>query len=188
MASGLLALVTACAEPQPTSVLPSISPSPSEMAVESLPTTTLPATPPVPTPAVNGSADVVIAVGDIRIAYPVPGCPVTAWLDDAIEDDVNFGIYPEYLTLDDGSRWSTHMAVIRIDGATVSDWSFRLTSPLSGIIGDEERSFISDADPETPIDLAIATNKATFTTRFWDSESTANAPQPIPGTVSVTCR
>jgi len=187
LTAGLL-LLGGCAQPEPSSLQPSARPSLGETPRESTETTVVPATPPAPTPPVNGSAAVVIAVGDVRIAYPVAGCPVTAWLDEAIQDGVSFGIYPEYLTLDDGSRWSTHMVVIRIDGAKVSDWSFRLTSPMSGIVGDSERSLISATDPDTPIDVAIATDEATFTTRFWDTESTEADPQPIPGTVAVTCR
>jgi hypothetical protein len=189
LASVLLLLLAGCAEPSPSSSQPSPSQSPSETATDGLDTTILPATPPAPTPPVNGAADVVVAVDDARISYAVPGCPVTAWLDEAIEDDINFGIYPEYLASDDGTRWSTHLVVLRIVGASVTDWSFRLISPLSGIPGDVERSLTSLPDPEISIELAITPSEATFTTAFWDSESSDEmAPQPVPGTVSVSCR
>lgn len=167
---------------------PSPSPTPSETPGPSLGTTTVPATLP-PTPPVSGSAEVVIAVDNATIAYAVEGCPVTAWFDDAIEDDISFGIYPEYLTAGDGTLWSTHMVVLRISNGSVTDWSFRLTSPLSGIPGDAERSLISLPDPDIRIELAITTGDATFTTGFWDSaRSDEAAPQPVPGTVRVTCR
>jgi len=164
-------------------------PSPTETATDGLDTTILPATPPAPTPPVNGSADVVVAVADARISYAVPGCPVTAWLDDAIEDAIDFGAFPEYLASDSGTRWSTHLIVLRIVRASVIDWSFRLISPLSGIPGDVERSLTSLPDPDIRIELAITPSEATFTTAFWDSESSDEmAPQPVPGTVSVSCR
>jgi hypothetical protein len=189
LASGLLLLLAGCAEPAPSSSQPSPSQSPSETATDGLDTTILPATPPAPTPPVNGSADVVVAVDDARISYAVPGCPVTAWLDDAIEDAIDFGIYPEYLPADDGTRWSTHLVVLRIVGASVTDWSFRLISPLSGIPGDVERSLTSLPDPDISIDFVITPSEATFTTAFWDSESSEEmAPEPVPGTVSVSCR
>jgi hypothetical protein len=189
LASGLLVLLGACAQPEPTRMQPSFSQSPSETGTDGLDTTILPATPPAPTPQVNGSAEVAVAVDDARISYAVPGCPVTAWLDDAIEDDIDFGIYPEYLASDDGTRWSTHLVVLRIGGASVTDWSFRLISPLSGIPGDVERSLTSLPDPDISIEFAITPGEATFTTAFWDSESSDEmAPQPVPGTVSVSCR
>lgn len=189
LASGLLVLLSACAQPAPSSVQPSLSPSPSETATEGLDTTIVPATPPQPTPPVEGAADVLIAVDDVRIAYAVEGCPVTAWLDDAIDDDINFGTFPEYLTAADATRWSTHMVVLQISNASVTDWSFRLTSPLSGIPGDAERSLTSLPDAAIRIKVAITPSEATFTTAFWDSESSDEmAPQPVPGTVSVTCR
>lgn len=186
MASGLLVLFSACAPPAPSSMPPSLSPSPSETATDGLDTTILPATPPAPTPPVNGSADVVVAVDDVRIAYAVPVCPVTAWLDDAIEDDVIFGTFPDYLTADDGTRWSTHMVVIRIINASVTDWSFRLTSPLSGIPGDAERSFVSIPEMDNHVELAITPGDATFATGFWDAQAANDVL--LPGTVSVTCR
>jgi hypothetical protein len=149
----------------------------------------VPATPTPPTPPVSGSADVVIAVDNANIGYAVEGCPVTAWLDEAIEDDINFGVFPEYLTAEDGTRWSAHLVVLRISNGSVTDWSFRLTSPLSGIPGDAERSLISLPDPDIRIELAITTGDATFTTGFWDSaRSDEVAPQPVLGTVTVTCR
>jgi len=189
LASGLLVLLSACAQPAPSSLQPSLAPSPSEAASEGLDTTIVPATPAVPTPPVEGAADVLIAVDDAHIVYAVEGCPVTAWLDDAIKDDINFGTFPEYLTADDGTRWSTHMVVLRIVNASVTDWSFRLTSPLSGIPGDVERSLTSLPDPDIRIEVAITPSEAVFTTAFWDSESSDEmAPRPVPGTVSVTCR
>jgi hypothetical protein len=172
LAAGLLMLLGGCAQPQPTSLEPSALPSLGETPAESL----------------NGSADVIVAVDDARIAYAVPGCPVTAWLDEAIPDNVDFGTYPTYLTLDDGSRWSTQLVVLQIVDATVTDWSFVLSSPLTGIPGDAERSLVSRLDPDTVIELAIAPSEATITTAFWDSQNTENDPRPIPGTVSVTCR
>jgi hypothetical protein len=172
VASGLLVLLSACAQPEPTSLEPSASPSLSETPAESL----------------NGSADVVVAVDDTRLAYAVPGCPVTAWLDEAIPDNVNFGTFPEYLTLDDGSRWSTQLVLLQIVDATVTDWSFVLSSPLTGRPGDAERRLVSRLDPDTVIELAITPSEATITTAFWDSRSPENDPKPIPGTVSVTCR
>ena len=127
-----------------------------------------------------------IAVDDARIAYAIQGCPVTAWLDEAIEDDINFGTFPEYVTTDDGTRWSTHIVVIRIIDASLTDWSFRLTSPLSGIPGDTERSFISLPEADNRVELAITPAQATFTTGFWDSQAANDVL--LPGTVSVTCR
>lgn len=167
---------------------PSLSPSPGETSVSSLDTTIVPATPPPPTPPVEGAADVVIAVADAHLSYAVQGCPVTAWLDDAIEDDIDFGTFPEYLTAGDGTRWSTHMVVLRIVNASATDWSFRLTSPLSGIPGDTERSLVSLPEADNRIELAISPSVATFTTGFWDSQSTDDNPLPDLGTVSVTCR
>lgn len=188
-AACLLLLLGGCAQPEPSSLQLSPSPTPSETPGPSLGTTTVPATPPPPTPPVSGSAEVVVAVDNATIAYAVEGCPVTAWLDDAIEDDISFGIYPEYLTAGDGTLWSTHMVVLRISNGSVTDWSFRLTSPLSGIPGDAERSLISLPDPDIRIELAITAGDATFTTGFWDSaRSDEVAPQPVPGTVTVTCR
>ena len=181
-------LTNACAQPQPSSLEPTASPSTRETPGESIDTTVVPATPPAPTPPLNRSADVVVAVDDVRIEYTAPGCPVTAWLDDAIPDYLSFGTYPEYLTVDDGSRWSTQLVVLAIADGEVTDWSFVLSSPLSGILGDPERRFMSQTDPDTVIDLAIAPSEATFTTPFWDSESTENDPAPLMGTVTVTCR
>jgi hypothetical protein len=169
-------------------LLPSVSPAPSETPAESIDTTVVPATPPAPTPPVGGSADVVIAADNARIAYAMQGCPIIAWLDDSIRDDLNFGTYPEYLTADDATRWSTHMVVLRISNASVTDWSFRLTSPLSGIPGDAERILTSEPDPEVSIELAITDGQATFTTGFFDSKATGYALHLIPGTISVTCR
>jgi hypothetical protein len=191
MASGLLVLLSGCAQPEPSSLQPSISPSPSEseMATESLPMTIWPATPAPPAPSVNGAAHVLVAVDDTNLSYAVEGCPVTAWLDAAIEDDINFGIYPEYLTADNGTRWSTHLVVLQIIDASVTDWSFVLTSPVSGIPGDAERSLISWPDRDIQIRVAITPSQATFTTAFWDTQrSDELAPQPVRGTVSVTCR
>jgi hypothetical protein len=184
-----LLLLGGCAQPAPSSLPPSVSPAPSETPAESIDATVVPATPPAHTPPVGGSADVIIAADNARFAYAIQGCPVIAWLDDSIPDDVNFGAYPEYLTADDGTRWSTHMVVLRISNGSVTDWSFRLTSPLSGIPGDAERSLISLPDPDIRIELAIMTGDATFTTGLWDStRSDEVAPQPVPGTVTVTCR
>jgi hypothetical protein len=121
-------ILSACAQVEPTSLQPSISPLASEMAAESMP---------------PGAADVLIAVDEEQIAYAVKGCPITAWLDETIEDDINFGAFPEYLTVDDGTRWSTHMVVLRIVNADVTDWSFVLTTPLTGRPGDAERRLIS---------------------------------------------
>ena len=188
MTAGLLLLLGGCAQPEPSPVEPSASPSRSETPVGSIETTVLPATPPAPTPPVNGSADVVVAVADIRIAYATAGCPVTAWLNDAMQDDVEFGTYPEYLTLEDGSRWTTQLLVLHVVDATVTDWSFVLSSPLSGILGDPERRLISQTDPDAPIELAATSNQATMTTRFGDSENPADDGRGTPGTVSVTCR
>jgi hypothetical protein len=79
--------------------------------------------------------------------------------------------------------------VLQIVDASVDDWSFVLTSPLSGIPGDTERSLISWPDRDIQIGVAITPSQATFTTAFWDTEpSDELAPQPVPGTVSVTCR
>jgi hypothetical protein len=156
------------------------------MATQGLDTAIVPATPPPPTLPVNGSADVVVTVDDAHISYAVQGCPLTAWLDDTIEDDITFGTFPKYVTADDGRRWATHMVVIRIIIASVTDWSFRLTSPLSGIPGDVERSFISLPEADNPVELAITPSQATFTTGFWDSQATGDVL--LPGTVSVTCR
>lgn len=80
------------------------------------------------------------------------------------------------------------MAVLRISGASVTDWSFRLTSPLSGIPGDVERILTSQPDAALSIELAITDGRATFRTGFFDSEYTGDVPEPIPGTISVTCR
>lgn len=158
------------------------------MAAESLPTTIVPATPAPSTPSVYGAADIRLAVLDADISYGIAGCPVAAWLDETMEDGVNFGTYPEYVTADDGTRWSTHMVVLQIFGRSVTDWSFVLTSPLSGIPGDPEHSLISRPDRDNRIELAITSTEATFTTGFWDSQSSDNNPLPVPGTVSVTCR
>lgn len=187
-AACLLLLLSGCAQPEPSSLPPSVSPSPGETPAESIDTTVVPATPPAPTPPVGGSADVVVAVDNATISYAVEGCPVTAWLDEAMEDDVNFGIFPEYLTANDGTHWSTHLVVLDIVDASVTDWSFVLTSPLSGITGDPERRLISLPDPDIQIELAITPSEATFTTGFWDSQASSDFPQPIPGTLSVTCR
>jgi hypothetical protein len=183
-----LVFLSACAAPDPSSSRPSILPSPSEPPAPSLETTTVPATPPQRTPPAGGSADVVVAVDDARIAYPIDVCPVTAWLDDAIEDDVNFGNYPDYLEADDGTRWSAHLAVLRITNLSVTDWSFYLTSPLSGIPGDVERSLISQPDPAIQMQLSISPSRAVFLTGFYDSASTGPYPVVRPGSISVTCR
>jgi hypothetical protein len=143
---------------------------------------------PAATPPLSGSADVVVAIDNARLTYVVPGCPVTAWLDETIDDDVNFGAFPEYLTADDGTRWSTHLVVLQIVDGSVTDWRFYLTSPLSGIPGDVERTLVSVPDPDTRIELAMADGEAAFTTGFWDSQDTSAFPQPLSGTVSVTCR
>lgn len=187
MTASLALLLGGCAQPEPRSFEPAASPSPSETLAESIDVTIVPATPPAPTPSLNDSADVAIAVGDLRIAYAIPRCPVTAWLDDAIDDDVSFGVYPEYLTLDDGSRWSSQLVVLAVADETVTEWSFVLSSPLTGEPGGVERRLISQTDPETVIALAIEPAEATITTGFWDSESTENFPQPMLGTVTVTC-
>jgi hypothetical protein len=188
LAIGLLLLLSGCAQPAPSSLQPSASPSPTETPADGLDTTIVPATPPLPSPPLLGVANVVVAVESARVAYAVEGCPLTAWLDDRIEDDFNFGVYPEYLTADDGTRWSTHMVVLTISTGSVTDWSFRLTSPLSGIPGDAERSLISLPDPDIDIELAITSSEATFTTGFFDSENTGYVLRPLTGTVSVTCR
>jgi hypothetical protein len=148
---------------------PSLSPSSSETATE-------------------GAADVLIAVDGAHVSYSIQGCPVAAWLDDSIEDAINFGTFPEYLTADDGTRWTTHMVVLRISDGSVIDWSFRLTSPLSGIPGDTERALVSLPDADNRIELAITGSEATFTTGFWDSQRTEDSLPPDMGTVSVTCR
>jgi hypothetical protein len=185
--AAVLLLLSGCAQPAPSSLQPSISPSPTETPTDGLDTTIIPATPPAPTPGLNGQADVVVAVENARIAYAVSGCPVSAWLEDV--DDISFSAYPEYLTADDGTLWSTHMLVLTISGGSVIDWSFRLVSPLSGIPGDAERSLTSLPDPAIRIELAITPAVATFTTDFWDSARSGElAPQPVPGTVTVTCR
>lgn len=159
-----------------------------ETAVASFDTTVVPATPAQPTLPLDGSADVLVDVDNARIGYAVPGCPVTAWLDPTIEDDISFGTFPEYLIADDGSRWSTQLLVLNLVGAAVTDWSFVLTSPLTGIPGDAERSLISRPDRDSGIELAITASQATFTAAFWDSErSDEIAPQPVAGMVSVTC-
>jgi hypothetical protein len=189
LAAGVLLLLGACAQPAPSSLQPSISPSPTDTPTDGLDTTIVPATPPAPTPHLNGEADVVVAVDNARIAYAVSGCPVTAWLDDRIEDEISFGAYPDYLTADDGTLWSTSMVVLGISNGAVTDWSFRLTSPLSGIPGDAVRSLVSLPDPDISIDLAITVKDATFTTGFWDSATSGElAPQPVAGIVTVTCR
>jgi hypothetical protein len=148
------------------------------MTAESLPPTIPP-----------GAADVLIAVDELHIAYAVEGCPVTAWLDETIEDDIDFGVFPDYLTTDDGTRWSTHMALLQIENADVSDWSFVLTTPLTGNPGDAERRLISSGDTDSGMTASFTDDNATFTTAFWDS---ANADGtivlPLPGTVTVTCR
>jgi hypothetical protein len=189
LTAGLLLLLGGCAQPEPSSSQPSLSPLPTAALTDGLDTTVEPATPPQHTPPLNGEADVIVAVDNARFTYAIHGCLVTAWLDDAIEDAVTFGAYPEYLTADDGTLWSTHMAVLRISGVSVIDWSFRLTSPLSGIPGDAERSLTSLPDPDIRIDLAMTPTQAIFTTSFWDSATSHEvAPQPVPGIVTVTCR
>ena len=187
LAYGLLLLLAACADPAPSgSSESSVSPSPSQTATDGLDTTIVPATPAAPTPPVEGAADVLIAVDDAHISYAVQGCPVAAWLDDAIEDDINFGTFPEYLTTDDGTRWSTHMAVLRIVNGSVTDWTFRLTTPLSGIPGDTERSLVSLPEADNRVEFATTPSQAIFTTGFWDAQAADDVL--LPGTVSVTCR
>jgi hypothetical protein len=167
-------IISACAQVEPTPLQPSISPSPGEMAAESMP---------------PGAADVLIAVDEQQIAYAVKGCPVTAWLDETIEDDTNFGAFPEYLTASDGTLWSTHMVVLQIVNADVTDWSFVLTTPLTGKPGDAERRLISSGDSDSGMTASFTDDTATFTTAFWDSASEGEmTPRPLPGTVTVTCR
>jgi hypothetical protein len=184
LAASLLVLVTGCVQPEPGSVQPSTSPSPGETAAGS----TFPTTEPTPSASsAFGAADVLITVDDVTIAYPVRGCPVTVWLDATTDDDVNFGIYPEYLTASDGMPWSTHMVVLQIVNGHVTDWSFVLTTPLTGKPGDAERRLISGTDAESGIGATFTDVEATFTTAFWDSENSDMAPRPLPGSVTVTC-
>jgi hypothetical protein len=132
---------------------------------------------------------VLITVDDVTIAYPVLGCPVTVWLDPTTDDDVNFGIYPEYLTASDGTPWSTHMVVMQIENADVADSSFVLTTPLTGNPGDAERHLISSGDSDSGMAASFTDDKATFTTAFWDSANAGGMiVRPLPGTVTVTCR
>jgi hypothetical protein len=170
VASGVLVILSGCVPLAPTSLQPSVSPSP-------------------PSPSAPGAADVLIAVDDAHISYAVERCPVMAWLDEAIQDDMPFGTFPEYLSAEDGTRWSTHMVVMQIENADVTDWSFVLTTPLTGKPGDAERRLISSGNSDSVITASFTGDSATFTTAFWDSASAGGmTPRPLPGTVTVTCR
>ena len=169
----VLLLVSGCVQPEPGSIQPSTSP-PGETAA--------------PTASGSGAADVLITLDDVTMGYPVRGCPVTAWLDAAIDDDIDFGVFPEYLTAIDGTRWTTHMVVLQVVNADVTDWSFYLTTPLTGKPGDAERRLISSGDSDSGMTASFTDARATFTTAFWDSASAGGTtPRPLPGTVTVTC-
>jgi hypothetical protein len=185
VAVSVLLLVSGCVQAEPGSIQPSASPSPGETAAGS----TFPTIEPTPSASsAFGAADVLIAVDDVTIAYPVRGCPVAVWLDAAIDDDIDFGIYPEYLTASDGTRWSTHMVVLQMVNGHVTDWSFVLTTPLSGKPGDAERRLMSSGDTDSRMTASFTDDRATFATAFWDSASADEmTPRPLPGSVTVTC-
>jgi hypothetical protein len=171
-AAGLLILLSGCLQPEPPSPEPSAQASASE--------------------SVDPLADVTITVGDLGISYGINVCPVTAWLDPEIEDSVSFGLYPEYVTAGDGGRWSTHMLVLRMANGTPVEWDFILTTPLSGIPGDTERSLISrqgvsGSELDNTLSATITDGAATFRTAFWDSQDPDPVP-PLAGSATVTCR
>jgi hypothetical protein len=136
------------------------------------------------------AADVSIVVGDLSMSYAIDFCPVAAWLDPEIGDGISFGRYPELVNASDGARWSTFMLVSNIVDGVPTEWSFTLTTPLSGIPGDTERSLISrrEAGGDEEIEAAITEGEATFSTSFWDSVDPSPFPSPIPGTATVACR
>jgi len=151
--------------------------------------------PTVPAPSAYGAADVLITAGDLALSYEIDVCPVKAWLDPDVEDSVSFGLYPEYTTASDGGRWSTHMVVLRMSSGTPIEWDFVLITPMSGIVGDTERSLISRSDSSGAISneltaimsVAITDGAATFRTAFWDSQDPDPVP-PLAGSATVTCR
>jgi hypothetical protein len=177
VATSVLLLASGCVQPEPSpgeteagSTSPTIEPKPSA------------------SPAF-GAADVLITADELTMTYPVRGCPLTAWLDEAIDDGIDFGAFPEYVTAGDGTRWSTHMVVLQVVDADVTDWSFVLTTPLTGKPGDAERRLISSGDSDSGMTASFTDAMATFTTAFWDSASAGGmTPRPLPGTVTVTCR
>jgi hypothetical protein len=180
-AGGLLLLLSGCLQPEPRSLEPS-SPASAGVSMPANPSPT--SGPATPQPSGGAAAEVTIAIDTRSMSYTVDGCPVTAWLDPKMEDGVDFGTYPQDVIASDGTLWSTHMAVLRMLNGSPTDWSFTLTTALD-VPGGIERRLISR--PEAEITAALSEHEATFTTLFWDSEDTSPVPQPLTGTVVVTC-
>ena len=133
-------------------------------------------------------ADVAITVGDLSIAYEIGVCPVTAWLDPAIPDSVEFGTYPDRVPGSDGNEWATQMVLLSQVSGQPNDWSFYLSTALSRTPLSSERLLVSRPEGEDfRLTATMLPGKATIVGGFRDSLQQIDTTL-LPGAVTLTCR